>query len=350
MRLVTFSEITCFKMCRLQWYYRYQLLLKSPFTYPYFRRWKWIHKIADQFYRGEYQNIEEALKGYDLLTNEEMADIEQEINSFSAKDISFSIDDVLHDRAMGKAMLEIYLRRAVEEDKKLGIEFIASEFYFENPLATINDEGRLDTLRDDKGEMVAHAGLIDQIDRTKDRYFIRERKFPASWTEDDIRMVAWDEQISLYVIGAMASGTFSDMEFGGAIYDAVCKASLKRKNVGKNGEESWEDFAERMRRDYKERPDRYFSRSIQYRSAIELRKVEDDFHSAIADMFNPKINIYRGARRGGMTFAVPCRSCSYKYGCFDESQLSNFVVRENRHEELKDYSKSKGELNGTAAT
>lgn len=150
-------------------------------------------------------------------------------------------------------------------------------------------------------------GRLDGLVQKDDKWWVREVKTTSLGHRQFKERTEISDQAVLYYWAARKLG----FPVVGIMYDALHKPLLK-KTHRENGEE----FALRIRLDYKARPDHYFQREYVYKTDVDIAHFEEDMASFQRDLIIKKE--HGGYYRNQNSCLSFHSECAYKKICFME--------------------------------
>jgi RecB family exonuclease len=177
------------------------------------------------------------------------------------------------------------------------------------------------------------AGKIDGIVRLEDgRLAVLEYKTTGEDIAPDSdywRRLAADQQISLYMLGARASG----FDVATVVYDVTRKPLLRLKQT-----EQVEDYSARLAADIAGRPEWYYARR-------EIPRLDNDLERTVDEVLQ-QARAMRAAARNGWHYRnvgkLSCDYCDFANPCLQNLTIDpnspppGYVVRTSAHPELEE--------------
>ncbi len=331
MRVVTFSEISTFKSCRLKHHLMYEELLAPRQPSRHLRFGKAIHNGLHDFHIG----------GCEMGIEEFAAKLDDEIKILRADpELELWDEDYqqfAEEHELGRAMLARYdAFNAAQEP----LEVVELEYPFDVRLKT-------PTGRKSRTEI---AGKVDGI--VKDGYgnmFILEHKTAGSIDSKYIANLDLDDQINAYIWALAELG----YPIKGVVYNVLAKwiphppeliksgklstnkkqrttFDLYMKAIEENGLAA-SDYTEMLDM-LQVKGDKTFLRLKVYRNKTEIERIGHELYQAARDMAKP--SIYRNPG------ACKLNGCSVRSLCIEDGPEArmNFRIKKARHEELEEVS------------
>lgn len=165
------------------------------------------------------------------------------------------------------------------------------------------------------------VGRMDGLVKKDGRWWVREMKTTSLNHRQFKERMEVSEQASLYVWAAKKIG----FDVCGVVYDGLHKPALR-----KTQRETADEFASRIKKDYRDRPDVYFQREYVYRTDAAIKQFETDLMDMVRDLMVKKE--HGGWYRNTNSCLSFAGECSYKKICFmdkvDELTLQLFYKQQ----------------------
>lgn len=261
--------MSCFRRCRREHFYRYELAIRPTSTGKALRIGSAVHKGLDARANGKTLDefVAVATAPYDTLPD--WAQSEE------------SVAEWMVEREIVAAMLsgyDWYWNEAEIPDNLNDIETIDSEVIFDLPL--VNPETGRST------PIFRRQGAIDKIVKLADgRTAIFEHKTTGDSVDDGSdywRKLELDQQVSNYFVAGVDMGHAIDT----VIYDVLRKPAIRPKKLKSGQRETPEEYGERLLADMGERPDFYFARREIPRLTADLDEYRHELWQMSQDIQN----------------------------------------------------------------
>ena len=268
---VSNNSIAIASSCWMKWYWRYIEKLEPKLKPINLTLGSVMHTAFDLFYKGTSKT--------DVLIFIHKA-FDDELAQCSVNDAENM--QIAKWTAVG---MWSYYPHALSE-----FEAIDSEVDFNVPL------GRMRGIR--------LVGRVDKRFKSKGAWWLGEFKTTSN-PSLFVKSLDTARQATTYTYAAIRS----KLEVEGVLYDLIRKPALRRRV-----EETAEDFGRRIVKDYKDRPNEYYSRHYAYRTRLDLMQFENDASSLVREMRR------RSRKKDFCRNVDACwnfnRECDFKKICF----------------------------------
>ena len=286
--ILTTSQIQTWLDCRRYYKFCYVDLLKPIEISPALRIGSAVHYALRYHYLGKSDGV---VRFYDNIITEHLA-----------TEIVPDIDNIETERCLCSNMLNGYRNCYANEE----IKVLETE----------------QTIKSRFDKNVWFAGKIDMIAELDGNKWLFEHKTTSNLGNGYFDKLALDSQITGYLY--LAIQKYPDI--CGIIYNVLRKPSIRQKQ-----NETIEEFYQRMRNDYLERPEFYFQRREVVRSDKELVEFPE-YVKNIAEEIQYHRNFYpRNTSQCNLY-----RSCTFRSLCIEYSPelASTYAKKTSLHEEL----------------
>lgn len=227
------SSLRLFRKCKRKWYWRYVMRLRPKWSDVNLLIGTATHSALAKW----YQNPKLMKSKFMRLLKKESDKLEQEMqvsaDYYDQDDLDKAYTTIKTFQGMLRGYIDIY--QSDVKDWIIKPEDIEQEF-----LVKLEDF-----------DFMGYVDLIPTVKKTKKRILV-EHKTASNIGDSYIDRLPLDTQVKGYIYGAQKGLGIKPTE---VVYDVIRKCKLRRK-----GDESQEDFNERIALDYASRPDFYFFR------------------------------------------------------------------------------------------